>query len=91
MFKKKTKRKERVRMEIIERCPIESGGIFHCRQQYDGRLQVSYNSDKRLVLRLILDENGRKDVLVCLTEVETKKLVNFIYCIKKGEFKQPSF
>ena len=72
-------------MEIIERCPMENGGIFHCRQQYNGRLQVSYNSDGRIVLRIILGDNGRKDVLVCLTQEETKKLSNFLYCIKKRD------
>ncbi len=73
-------------MQIIERCPIETGGILDVKQQYDGKLEVSYNSDGMLILRKILDNEGRMDVLICLTREETKLLANFIRSINPLTF-----
>lgn len=71
-------------MQIIERIPTSNGTIVYCKQEHAGRLQVSYNSDKRIVLRLIMDEKGAKDILICLNEEETKILAKsmryFIIC-----------
>ena len=59
-------------IQVIERTPTSQNKC-----QYDGRPQISYNSDNSIVIRL-KDNNG--DVLFCLNQTVSQKLIKFIQC-----------
>jgi hypothetical protein len=61
-------------IQIIERNQSISSQI---KRQYDGRPQISYNSDNCIVIRL---KDGDSDMLVCLNQMTSQMLIKFIQC-----------
>jgi hypothetical protein len=61
-------------IQVIERNQSISPQI---KRQYDGRPQISYNSDNCIVIRL---KEGEGDVLFCLNQMTSQMLVKFIQC-----------
>jgi hypothetical protein len=59
-------------IQVIERNQSISPQI---KRQYDGRPQISYNSDNCIVIRL---KESDGDVLFCLNQMVSQKLINFI-------------
>jgi hypothetical protein len=59
-------------IQIIERNQSISSQI---KRQYDGRPQISYNSDNCIVIRL---KEGDGDVLFCLNQTVSQMLIKLI-------------
>jgi len=66
-------------MQVIKR----SVNVMDESRNSEGKFQVSYNSDNRIVLRCT-GENG-EELLVCLTYQESRILVRFLDSILPAE------
>jgi len=60
-------------MEILKRkIKVEKTEIEH------DQMQVAYNSSGRLTIRLYCSKDRNRDLLICFTAAETKKLAGFL-------------
>jgi len=63
-------------MQIVSRDFHEMREIFNSTVR--GKLQISYNSDERITLRLVSEDDSKEDTLVNLDRNETWALIQFI-------------
>jgi len=57
-------------IQVIQRTPATQ-----TKRQFDGRPQISYNSDNCIVIRL---KDGDSDTLICLNQMTSQMLIKFI-------------
>jgi len=59
-------------IQVIQR---NQSALPHIKREFNGRPQISYNSDNCIVIRL---KEGEGDVLFCLNQTVSQLLVMFI-------------
>jgi len=59
-------------IQVIQR---NQSALPHIKREFDGRPQISYNSDNCIVIRL---KEGDGDVLFCLNQTVSQMLILFI-------------